>query len=198
MNAKCVLSPIFAVLLIHPSFAMRGDSDADKSTVKEAEQYCHGISTLSKQPKVLVFADTAKGVESQWRQFGSQASLIEGLGDQTPRAVALVSRRKGRIVEANFTFQSESNDWAKYSNHCFRPDGTLAMIRSTLNTFHGNVTQVLVAIYSKSGKLVDKKTTYFELNTQKPKKPPTYFQQENIPVYMRVSDLPFFALVGKD
>jgi hypothetical protein len=198
MNLKIILQSILGtLLLIQPGFS--SNASRSKQSETEVKQYCRGIAALTKPAEALVFADTGKGAEPVWRQFATESSLNDALGNSIPpRVVALVWTHDRKVIEANFTFQSESTDWAKYSNHCFRADGSLARIQSTLNTFHGNVTEVSVTEYSKSGKHIKKTVRYFDLNTHRAIKPPAYFLPQNTPVYMRVNDLPFATILKKN
>jgi hypothetical protein len=185
---------IFLLLAGGPAFG--GDAQDDSSPVARAERYCNHIADLSKSSKKYVFADVATGKMPEWKRFTDVASLEKVLRNQAPTAVAFVWFHQGKLVQANFTFQSESNDWAKYTNHCFRPDGSLAVVRSTLKTFHGNATQVVTSIYDPAGSPVKTKTEYFDLNTGNAIQSPGYFQDEQTVHYVKVGDLPFIALIG--
>ena len=196
MRHRFVLLAFGPLLLTVNSFsAIRDNTKSADSRTIDARQYCATVSNTSKVSKKHIFADVAEAEVPKWEKFANDTSLSNALGERTPSAVALVWFRNGKIVEANFSFQSESNDWAKYSDHCFRPDGTLALVRSTLKTFHGSASEITLSIYDKRGSVIKTTVEYRDLNTGRPARRPDDFQEEKTPVYTKTSDLPFIGLV---
>jgi hypothetical protein len=108
--------------------------------------------------------------------------------------VAYIWSRKGNVVAVGFTFQSGSRDWAHFVTYYFREDGTLAKIHSRLNTFYGGVTAIRDQYYGSNGRLLKTTARFLDMQTQKPKKNPS-FQDEPTPVYLNVRKLPFFKLL---
>jgi hypothetical protein len=131
--------------------------------------------------------------QAQWREF--KGKVAEGETDPADfDEVAYVWLRKGKVVAVAFTFQSGSRDWAHFVTHYFREDGTLAKIHSRLNTFYGGVSAIRDKYYSSNGKMLRATARYLDIETQKPKKNPS-FQDEPLPVYLTVRKLPFFKLL---
>ena len=106
-----------------------------------------------------------------------------------------VSLRGRKVVGVNCTFQSPSRDWVHFVMYYYRPDGTLAKIHARLNTFHGNITVIREKYYSDTGKLLKESTRFFDLETKRKRKPSNDFENEEVPLYMKTSDLPFKDLL---
>lgn len=127
-----------------------------------------------------------------WREFKDKVAK-----DETPEnldQVAYVWTRSGKVVAAAFTFQSGSRDWAHFVTYYFRADGTLAKIHSRLNTFYGNTSAIRDKYYGANGKLLRTTARYLDMDTGKPNKHPN-FQEEQLPIYLSVRNLPFFNLL---
>jgi hypothetical protein len=131
--------------------------------------------------------------EENWREFKGQVAKGETDPDDLDE-VAYVWARKGKVVAAGFTFQSESRDWYHFVTYYFREDGTLAKIHSRLNTFYGSVTAIRDQYYGSNGRVLKSTARFLDIQTQKPKKNPN-FQDEPTPVYLNVRKLPFFKLL---
>jgi hypothetical protein len=140
-----------------------------------------------------VFGDVGE-TDENWREFKGQVAKGETDPDDLDE-VAHVWARKGKVVAAGFTFQSESRDWYHFVTYYFREDGTLAKIHSRLNTFYGSVTAIRDQYYGSNGRVLKSTARFLDIQTQKPKKKPN-FQDEPTPVYLNVRKLPFFKLLG--
>jgi hypothetical protein len=139
-----------------------------------------------------VFGDVG-GQDENWREF--KGKVAKGETDPADLdEVAYVWARKGNVVVAGFTFQSESRDWYHFVTYYFREDGTLAKIHSRLNTFYGSVTAIRDQYYGPNGRVLNSTARFLDIQTQKPKKNPN-FQDEPTPVYLNVRKLPFFKLL---
>jgi hypothetical protein len=139
-----------------------------------------------------VFGDVGDK-EENWREF--KGKVAKGEADPNDLdEVAYVWARKGKVVAAGFTFQSESRDWYHFVTYYFREDGTLAKIHSRLNTFYGSVTAIRDQFYGSNGRVLKSTARFLDIQTQKPKKNPN-FQDEPTPVYLNVRKLPFFKLL---
>jgi hypothetical protein len=139
-----------------------------------------------------VFGDVGDQ-EENWREFKGKVAKGETDPDDLDE-VAYVWARKGKVVAAEFTFQSESRDWYHFVTYYFREDGTLAKIHSRLNTFYGSVTAIRDQYYGSKGRVLKSTARFLDIQTQKPKKKPN-FQDEPTPVYLNVRKLPFFKLL---
>jgi hypothetical protein len=170
------------------------------SAIAAIDSYAKSVDSFIKlNPNALrIFANVASGTDKgpdRWRRFRSEAERQEAESGHNLNETAFVWLKAGKVVGANFTFQSGSRDWAHFVMYYFREDGTLAKIRAQLNTFYGNISVMREQVYSSSGKLLRKTTRYLDLESQEPRRPTADFQDEPIPVYRRVRDLPFYKLL---
>jgi len=145
-----------------------------------------------KQNRKRIFGDVGDK-EENWREFKGKVAKGETEPDDLDE-VAYVWARKGKVVAAGFTFQSESRDWYHFVTYYFREDGTLAKIHSRLNTFYGSVTAIRDQYYASNGGALKSTARFLDIQTQKPKKNPN-FQDEPTPVYLNVRKLPFSKLL---
>lgn len=164
----------------------------------EIEAYAKEIdSYIKSNPKpVRIFADIS-GVTNdaeQWREFKTEKER-DGAGENL-NSTADVWTRNGKVIGANFTFQTPSGDWTQFVMYYFRSDGTLAKIFSTLNTFHGGITVVREDYYNSKGTFLRGTTHCQDLKTQKTK-PCADFQDQPAPLYQKLSQLPFYTLLKK-
>lgn len=169
------------------------------SQVEAIESYCKEIdSFIKRNPKrERLFANVAPGTENvpdQWRELKGEnertgADTSENLNDN-----AYVWVRNGKVVGADFTFQSPSRDWVQYAMYYFREDGTLAKTQATFNTFYGNMQIIRKGIYNAKGKLLRSWAEYFDLRTGQKRKR-SRVAEEAAPVYKKVRNLPFYELL---
>jgi len=131
--------------------------------------------------------------QDHWKEFKGKPAKGETDPDDL-NEVAYVWARKGKVVAAGFTFQSDSRDWAHYVTYYFRADGTLAKIHAQLNTFYGDISVVRNKFYNSNGKLLRTSTRYLDLQSKKSRKRGD-FQDEPIPVYRTVRSLPFYRIL---
>jgi hypothetical protein len=164
-----------------------------ESYVREVDQF------IKKNPRSQhIFANVATGTEKvpdEWRDFRSEKEREKADTGDNLNENAYVWLRGGKVVGVNFTFQSPSRDWAHFVIYYYRPDGTLAKIDAQLNTFYGNITVIREKYYSGTGKLLKESTKFFDLKTQKKRKPSKNFEDEELPLYMKTFDLPFRHLL---
>ncbi len=145
-----------------------------------------------------VFVDVEPGDDKKpdhWEEFKTAAKRKSLDDENAYDEVAFVWLKKGKLVAANFTFQSGSGDWAHFVNYYFRDDGSLAKIHTRLNTFYGDTTVEQDRYYSYDGKLVRSSTRYFDLQSHRPLRRKPNFQDEPIPDYKTVKDLPFYRIL---
>jgi len=130
-----------------------------------------------------------------WREYKSDQDLDTDKGENIGFSAALVWTRSGRVIAANLTTQVGSGDWVLYATYCFRADGSLARIQSTLDTFHGHVTAEREWLFSSNGKQLQSAESFKDLKSQVPKKPDDSYFDVPTPVYLRDSKLPFASLL---
>ena len=129
----------------------------------------------------------------QWREFQSEDKRQNADTGENLNENATVWLRTGKVVGANFTFQSPSRDWAHFVMYYFREDGGLSKLESRLNTFYGNVSVIREMSYNSKGKLLRNSTKCFDLYSQKPKRCTN--TSVSIPVFRSVRNLPFYKLL---
>ena len=112
-------------------------------------------------------------------------------------AGARIWRRNGVVTLVVFTIQSDSRDWALFASHYYRPDGSLAMLESTLNTFAGEVTVERDWYYAADGSVLDFKSRCYRLGTRERLRPCGDFYDVPVPVYPTVTKLPFHHLLRR-
>jgi hypothetical protein len=196
-------NPIQILLLI----ALLAAVAPAQATIKAIDTYAKGIDrhTASRKNPKVVFADTSDHTgtsKANWRKFASEKALEKHRETSETYSIAYTWAKNGELVASNFTLFSGSGDWAKYVNHYFRPDGTLAKVEVDYRTFHGDFIVEQNLYYSPSGKLIKKTTAYKDLQTGKPKKPEAGYLDDNSEllagdIYKAVAKLPFARLIKK-
>jgi hypothetical protein len=172
-----------------------------QKTELAARSYAKSIDQFTKRnPRGKRLFGNVAGIEDKldkWREFKSDSQMEQAGADDNLSESAAVWLKDGKVVVAYFSFTSPSGDWYHFVNYYFRADGTLAKIHAQLNTFYspdGGISVVRDRFYSSRGKLLRTSTRYLDLQSQKPRKRGD-FQDEPIPVYLRVHDLPFSKLL---
>lgn len=163
------------------------------SYVKQIDQF------IKLNPKKhRIFGDVASGTtdeSSRWQEFKTEAERDQADTGENLNESAYVWSKAGKLVGVSLTLQSPSGDWTQFVMYYFREDGTLAKIRARLNTFYGDFTVRRERVYGPSGTLLRTTANYFDLNSQKPKKPVKDLPDFPIPVYLKAQDLPFYNLL---
>jgi hypothetical protein len=207
MKRIIIASCFFALSVIllagnNQSLAQEGSglsTSEPKGRVADIESYVVDIDNFvkSKVTTERVFANVASGKNAQtssWREFKSEDERKAADTGDNLNESAYVWLRDGKVVGANFTFQSPSRDWAQFVMYYFRVNGTLAKSDSTLNTFNGGITVLRQDYYDSKGILLKGTTHCKDLKTQQ-FKPCGDFQDRPAPLYKKVSDLPFYRLL---
>jgi len=179
-----------------------GEKRAVTSTAEGIHSYCRNVAAFATQQEgaKLIFAEVCPtrscggAAQTTWRKLADASALEEVRTSGGGDSAAFVWFEDDKLVEANFTFQSGSGDWVNYANYCFRPDGSLALLKSTLNTFYGEMSVERETLFSADGTTLDSSTRYLELRTRKPKRSAAGFIDEKAPVYRSVFDLPFLVI----
>jgi hypothetical protein len=156
--------------------------------------YAIEVDRFGKRHAARLFANVISEADENdhWREFKNEAELEHS--ELTTYEQVSVWRRQGNLVAANFTLSSPSGDWVHYANYYFRKDGSLAKVHSELNTFHGNVSAIRDEYFDGSGKSVHRTLRVLDLKTRRPKRLQSYYSEE-LTIYRRVQDLPFFKLL---
>ncbi len=165
-----------------------------ESYVKEVDAYVKANAQSQR-----IFADVSSGTEAgaaKWSEFKTDKEREAADTGDNLNENAYAWTRDGKLVGANFTFQSPSRDWVNYVMYYFRPDGTLAKSDSTLNTFQGEITVIRQDFYSAKGVALKGTTHCKDLKSQKPK-PCGNYNDQPAPLYKTVNEVPFYGLLKK-
>ena len=178
---------LIAIILLAGSLSAAAQTKT--SVIGEIDIYTNGINSFIKtKPKSRIFGDPSATEKSSWREV--KAKQAEDLYKK-----AEVWSREGKVVAVNFALSSPSGDWAHLITYYFRADGTLAKIEAQLNTFYGNISIIRQRYYDTNRKQLKATERYHDLETQKPVKRPKDYFDNPVPVYSRVSSLPFGRLL---
>ncbi len=200
-----LISLAIALLSLLPASAeaqnRSASRQATRAEISAIESYADEIARFAKRnsSKARNFANTATGNVDHWREFRSEKEREAADTGYNLNENALVWLRNGKVVGANFTFQSGSRDWAHFVMYYFREDGSLAKVEATLNTFYGEMSVFRERWYDREGKLLRSTAQYRDLRSRKRKKPgsASEFIDEPIPLYRSVKDLPFRHLLRR-
>jgi hypothetical protein len=179
-----------------PAPPTRSPSAREKAEVSTIESYAKEVDRfIDANPKSLrIYANVASGIEKaqdEWHEFKNEKEREGADNGDNLNENAYVWLRRGKVVIVRFTFQSPSRDWAHFITYYFREDGSLAKIEAQLNTFFGDMSVNRESWYSPEGNVLRSTLRYLDLKTKKRKKPGTDFQDEPVPLYRRVENLPF-------
>ena len=110
--------------------------------------------------------------------------------------VALVTSRDGAILTVHEELTSA--DYFVLATHYYRRDGTLAYVRSRLNTFHGYISVLRTVYYDGRGAVLKRTERVLDLKTQKKVNlADRDFMDVPTPVYRTTSELPFSQLLER-
>jgi hypothetical protein len=167
-----------------------------KAEIAEINSYVAELDRFTKRNTKArrIFADVATGDdEPKWREFKTKREFDKFEGN--PDVSAYAWTRAEKVIAAAFTFTSQSGDWAHMITYYFREDGSLAKLEAQLNTFYGDVSVVRNQYFNNAGVRISNSERILDLKTQKPvKKPADYFDQQ-VTVFKKISELPFYKLL---
>jgi hypothetical protein len=203
-----MISCFLLSILILTSWGGRGNAQqgslstsAATGKIAEIESYVKETDAYIKanEKSARIFADVSSGNEAgpaKWNEFKTEQEREKADTGDNLNENAYAWMRDGKLVGANFTYQSPSRDWVHYVMYYFRADGTLAKSDSTLNTFQGDVTVIRQDFYSSKGVALKGTTHCKDLKTQKAK-PCGNYQDQPVPMYKTVNEVPFYGLLKK-
>ncbi len=176
---------------------------ASAQIIAAAEAYCGGIFSRSVGARTLspdlVFGRSDGAIESSapWRQFASVDDVTEAsINAVGTEDEAWVWVEEGHVVAVSLIF-GKLAAWDDLALYCFRPDGGTAKITSQLMDSNAKLYADRDWIFDTDGLLVKFEEQFFHLGTDKRAKRSEHFVEVDAPLYLRVSDLPFAALLPK-
>ncbi len=191
---------IFNALCLLLLVAVQGPAKAQTRNTQLAEinSYVADVKRFTNRNTKArrIFADVAgeNDDKPKWREFKAQREFDKFEGNPDESAYAWT--RTGKLIAAAFTFTSQSGDWAHLITYYFREDGSLAKLEAQLNTFYGDVSIVRVQYFDKAGVRISSSRKFLDLKTQKPKKPGSDYMDQDVTVFRRVDELPFYKLLS--
>lgn len=126
------LSLLAPVILAAPLLAQSADSNAVREgryALTTLAKYCDAVEKFSNSEVPRMFAQIGSG--SNWMEFsGSDAWKRAG----KPWPIALVWYKDDTVTRVVIKAKGESGDGQWYADYCYRPDGSLARLRSVPET----------------------------------------------------------------
>lgn len=170
-----------------------------QDALKDTEAYVASVRAFAEKEGEphLILADVSdynEGSKPVWKRYGSLQEFENAREEEESYTVAFIWRQNGKPVAVNFTYSSPSGDWAHYVEYVFRADGSAAAVRRELRTFMGDLIVIRSALYDEKGTELKATAEYQDLETQKPVAKPKDFQDVDVPVYKKTSELPFFSV----
>lgn len=187
------------LFLIHSIFAQTAQND---SAIAEIDSLTASVRKYieAEGPPHMIIADAAdynKTDKPVWKVFNTEADFEAAREKKDFNNIAYLWYDKGVPVAANFTYSSESGDWAQYVKYIFRPGGTVAHVNRELRTFMGDIVVERNYYFSESGKILKETKNFRDLMTDKPLAEPKDFMDMDVDIYKKVGDLPFPAEMSK-
>lgn len=191
---------IFAALVILLGISAAAQTKPTAAT-RAIDKYVSSIRQWvdSRKEPDLVMADAADAdaEKPEWKRFDSPVALEKAREEKETYTIAFNWKKNGKIVASNFTYFSPSGDWSQYVYHFFREDGTLARVDAELRTFMDDCVIKQRFYFNGTGKRLRKTLSYFDLNTDKPKKRCLGASALKFEYSPTVAKLPFPALAGR-
>jgi hypothetical protein len=159
---KLLLLSLSLMTLSASLLAQSVDSSApkeEKYSLVSLSKYCAAVETFSDSRQPRVFAQVFSVVaSSEWTEFSSRAAWQSAGG---PQPLALVWSKDESVVRVVMTSKDAAADGQPYADYCYRPDGSLARLRTVpeLQTdcdaflFHCNLTFRGERLYPPQGHL---------------------------------------------
>ena len=203
--ATCLFTLTLALLVgSNSATAQEGSTlstSQPKGRVADIEAYAVEIDKFVKSnvKTERIFGNVANGKKTEasaWREFKSEDERKSADTGDNLYESAYLWQRDGKVIGANFTFQSPSRDWAQFVMYYFRGGGSLAKTNSTLNTFEGDITVLREDYYDSKGILLKGTTHCKDLKTQKAR-PCGDFEDRPAPLFTTTRQLPFYSLLRK-
>ena len=199
MSDHCKLAFFDIVLVLFISSTVVA-SPTRIRTKNEIDVYARAVDkyVAHNKKRAVAFADVSDygSAAENWKNVGTWDELDKFTDENSVYKMALLWRQRNRITAANFTFTSPSGDWNQYVNHVFRPNGSVALVSSELRTFTNSCVVKQKFYFDQTGKRFLRTVKYFDLQTNKPKKPCLGSESTVFAHYAAVTKLPFAVLLN--
>ena len=142
--------------------------------------------------------------KGEWIEFAREADLNAAVKEEHVFDVAQVWSREDGATAIWMRLTSGSGDWFHFVEYCFRSDGTLARVNSTLNTFNAvdkdpekdvnGASRRRERYFDGTGTQIKVSRRVLDLETKRPA-PTLQIMDDDEPIYKKVSALPFYRLL---
>lgn len=158
--------PLFAALalLVLVSFGARGAAPQAKAIEEVRRSYAQCGGIRDRVTPVVLHKEIPRGTEEAPWQRSDRAAPERA--QRTMSVFAVNGMVRFALDEVN----AVSGDWRQTIEHCFRADGSVAFVFSTLRTFYGNVAVEDRLYFDPRGKNFHKLRRVSDLGTGKPVK----------------------------
>lgn len=187
-------------LFVLPTVLIVASIGFGQSSIRDIDAYAKKLDSFSRLHKssAITAADVSdyqtKSADD-WRVFKTQAAFRSYTKKNEVYTTADNWKQNGKLVKSEFGYSSPSGDWSQAVGNYFRPDGSLAKASSEMRTFVNNCVIKKNFYYDASGKLISKTAKYFDVRTNRPKKPCEAMGSGEVTYYTSVSKLPFAKLI---
>lgn len=168
------------------------------------EAFCNALVPMTKRGAGHMFGLTpgpGAGTEPVWRQYGDSKELENAIRKNEIPQKARVWRGKNGATAVQMVENPISGDWSQAVDYCFRSDGSLARLESTLITFDTadnrdeGVERLRVRYFDKKGRELAEREEVRNAKSRLPAK--RVFEDKTETIYRAVRDLPFAELLSK-
>jgi hypothetical protein len=136
----------------------------------------------------------------EWKEVKSWREADAYFKDYWSYLSAIVWIRNSRIIYVLSSEGTDSGDWAFYLQYYFDDKGRILQIAADYRTLVDDIKVLDFQYFNDSGQVLDHTVEYYALNpgedqklSEKPEEMETPIHE--IPVYFKVSDLPFYSLL---
>jgi hypothetical protein len=186
-----------AVLLLSTSAAA-----APLATVTDIDRACDAAERTADVKRARVFASLSE--EDEWQDFASTRALERAARQSELHAQAFLWPAVEGVTAVELLFDSESGDWSHFANLCYRPDGSLARLVDTLNTWYtetedsadqgGPVSRVHTKHFDERGHRLRARAAVLDLESRRPVR--RSFMDQDDHVFKCLGALPFGHLLA--
>lgn len=179
---------------------------ATSAAEKNIDRFCDGLVPMTKKGSGRLFGLVQKDdyEKGRWSEFMRESDLKAAAEAERVFDVARVWSRADGAIAVTMTLTSGSGDWFHLVEYCFRADGTLARMNSTLNTFNAvdkdpekdvsGASRYRKRHFDGTGKQISVTKRILDLQTKRPA-PTLQVMDDDEPIYKTANALPFFALL---
>lgn len=178
-------------------------------SVETIDRFCDDLAVVTQDDrhrKLLGLFSTDEHDRGRWTEFAREHDLNAAIKKDHVFDFAQVWSREDGALAISTRLTSGSGDWFHFVEYCFRPDGTLARVHSTLNTFnavdeedpeteaHG-ASRERQRYFDTDGSQIKVTKSIRDLETQRPA-PKLQIMDDQEPIYKKVFALPFYELIA--